>query len=81
MIKTILVAVTGTERDAATLAAALAVARTFDAHLDVLHVRLDPVNIAVAMASDRPTAIVMTSPFAHTLAMAISNGVSGITIR
>jgi nucleotide-binding universal stress UspA family protein len=52
MIKTVLVAATGQDRDTATFAAALAVARTFAAHLDVLHVRLDPVNVAVAMTSD-----------------------------
>ena len=52
MIKTILVAAGGSERDAATFAAALAVARTFAAHLDVLHVRVDPISIAVAMATD-----------------------------
>jgi nucleotide-binding universal stress UspA family protein len=52
MIKTILVTASGQDRDAATFAAALAVARPFAAHLDVLHVRLDPVNIAVAMTTD-----------------------------
>jgi nucleotide-binding universal stress UspA family protein len=52
MIKTILVAATGTVADAANFAAALAVARSFAAHLDVLHVRLDPAAIAVAIASD-----------------------------
>lgn len=52
MIKTILVAATGNESDAATFAAALAIARPFSAHLDMLHVRLDPVAIAVAMTTD-----------------------------
>lgn len=52
MIKTILVAATGNESDAATFAAALAIARPFGAHLDVLHVRLDPVNTIVAMTTD-----------------------------
>jgi nucleotide-binding universal stress UspA family protein len=52
MIKTILVAATGNESDAAIFAAALAVARPFAAHLDVLHVRLDPVEIVVAMMTD-----------------------------
>jgi nucleotide-binding universal stress UspA family protein len=52
MIKTVLVPATGLDRDTATFAAALAVARPFAAHLDVLHVRLDPVNIAVAMTTD-----------------------------
>lgn len=52
MIKTILVAATGNESDAATLAAALAIGRPFAAHLDVLHVRLDAVSVAVAMSTD-----------------------------
>jgi nucleotide-binding universal stress UspA family protein len=52
MIKTILVAATGSDSDAATFADALAIARPFAAHLDMLHVRLDPVAIAVAMTTD-----------------------------
>ena len=52
MIRTILVAATGDATDDASFAAALAVARPFGAHLDVLHVRYDPVNTAVAMAAD-----------------------------
>jgi nucleotide-binding universal stress UspA family protein len=52
MIKTILVAATGNDSDTATFAAALAIARPFAAHLDVLHVRLDPVSVAVAMTTD-----------------------------
>jgi nucleotide-binding universal stress UspA family protein len=52
MIKTILVAATGNDSDAATFAAALAIARPFAAHLEMLHVRLDPVAIAVAMTTD-----------------------------
>lgn len=52
MIKTILVAATGSDSDAAAFAAALAVARPFAAHLDALHVRLDAVSVAVAMATD-----------------------------
>jgi nucleotide-binding universal stress UspA family protein len=52
MIKTILVAATGNDSDAATFAAALAIARPFAAHLDVLHVRLDAVNAAVMMTAD-----------------------------
>jgi len=52
MIKTILVAATGSDSDAVTFAAALAIARPFAAHLDMLHVRLDPVAIAVAMSTD-----------------------------
>jgi hypothetical protein len=45
MIKTILVCAKGTDRDGASLAAAMAVARPFNAHLDALHVRLDPVVV------------------------------------
>src|SRR6266404_5645897 len=52
MIKTILVPATGNETDAATFAAAYQVARPFSAHIDALHIRLDPVAIAVAMTSD-----------------------------
>lgn len=52
MIKTILVAASGTDSDAATYAAALALARPSAAHLDVLHVRLDAVSVAVAIATD-----------------------------
>jgi nucleotide-binding universal stress UspA family protein len=52
MIKTILVAATGNDGDAATFAAALAIARPFAAHLEMLHVRLDPVALAVAMTTD-----------------------------
>jgi nucleotide-binding universal stress UspA family protein len=52
MIKTILVAVSGNAADAANLTSGLAVARPFAAHLDVLHVRSDPVAVAVAMTSD-----------------------------
>jgi nucleotide-binding universal stress UspA family protein len=52
MIKSILVAASGNDSDTATFAAALAIARPFAAHLDVLHVRLDPVSVAVAMTTD-----------------------------
>ncbi len=52
MVKTILVAATGNEGDAATFAAALAVARLFAAHIEALHVKLDAVNLAVAMTTD-----------------------------
>ena len=52
MIKTILVAATGSDGDAGVLAAALAVARPFAAHLDVLHVRFDATTVALAMATD-----------------------------
>jgi nucleotide-binding universal stress UspA family protein len=52
MIKTILVPATGNETDVATFSAALEVVRPFAAHLDVLHVRLDPVDIVVSMTAD-----------------------------
>jgi nucleotide-binding universal stress UspA family protein len=52
MIKTILVPATGSDRDSAVFASALAVARAFDAHLEFLHVRPDPAAMAVSMAAD-----------------------------
>ena len=52
MIKTILVPATGGESDAATFAAALAIARPFAAHLDMLYVRPDSVALAVGMTTD-----------------------------
>jgi nucleotide-binding universal stress UspA family protein len=52
MIKTILVPSTGSDLDDAVFATALTVARRFEAHLDVLHVRLDAAAMAVAMTSD-----------------------------
>jgi nucleotide-binding universal stress UspA family protein len=52
VIKTILVPATGTETDLATFAAALRVAQVFAAHIDALHVRLDPVATVVAMATE-----------------------------
>src|SRR4051794_30040384 len=51
MICSILVTVTGDPTDAATLATALAVAHPFGAHLDVLHVRADPINAGLALAT------------------------------
>jgi nucleotide-binding universal stress UspA family protein len=51
MIRSILVAASGDPADAATFAAALAIARTFGAHLDVLHVRADAIGAGVAMAT------------------------------
>ena len=51
MIRSILVVATGDPTDAETLAAALAIARPFGAHLDVLHVRVDPINAGLAMAT------------------------------
>src|SRR5215469_7957298 len=52
MIKTILVPATGSDRDGAVFASALAVTRAFGAHLEFLHVRPDAAATAVAMASD-----------------------------
>ncbi len=52
MIKIILVPVTGSDRDSAVFASALAVARPFGAHLEFLHVRPDAAAVAVSMASD-----------------------------
>jgi len=48
MIKTILVPATGNPTDSATLDAALTIARAFSAHIDVLHVRVDPLDVTVA---------------------------------
>lgn len=52
MIKTILVPASGTDADAAAYVAAAAVARLFGAHVDALHVRLDPVEVGVAMSTE-----------------------------
>jgi nucleotide-binding universal stress UspA family protein len=52
MFKTILVPATGSDADAAVFTAALAVGRLFAAHLDFLHVRADPLAMAVAMTPD-----------------------------
>lgn len=51
MIKSILVPVAGVEGDKSRLLAALSVARRFQAHLDVLHVRPDPAQLAASAAS------------------------------
>jgi len=58
MIKTVLVPATGTGADDAVFAAALAVARRFAAHLDVLHVRVDPAEAAGALVADVSGAMV-----------------------
>lgn len=52
MIKSILVPATGSAADSAVFASALAVARPFSAHINVLHVRIDPAAMAVAMSSE-----------------------------
>jgi nucleotide-binding universal stress UspA family protein len=51
-MKTILVAATGSDADDAVFASALAVARPFSAHLQVLHVRVDAAAMAVTMSSE-----------------------------
>jgi nucleotide-binding universal stress UspA family protein len=52
MIKTILVPATGGDADAGCFAAALSIARDFSSHIDALHVRIDPVDIAVRMSTE-----------------------------
>jgi nucleotide-binding universal stress UspA family protein len=52
MIKSILVPVTGNETDAACFATALPIARSFGAHIDALHVRVDPLEVAMTMSTD-----------------------------
>jgi nucleotide-binding universal stress UspA family protein len=52
VIKTILVPATGSQTDTATFAAALRVAKLFAAHIDALHVRIDPVATLVAMTTE-----------------------------
>lgn len=51
MIKSILVPVAGVEGDKSRLLTALTVARRFQAHLDVLHIRPDPAQLAASAAS------------------------------
>ncbi|MGD9615256.1 MAG: universal stress protein [Alphaproteobacteria bacterium] len=51
MIRSILAVATGDPTDAATFATALAIARPAGAHLDVLHVRADPISAGIAMAT------------------------------
>ena len=52
MIKTILVPATGNRTDDAVFTSALATARTFNAHLDFLHIRVDAAAMVTAMATD-----------------------------
>jgi nucleotide-binding universal stress UspA family protein len=52
MIKTILVPAAGSQTDTAVFTSALAVARAFDAHLNVLHVRVDAAAMVASMATD-----------------------------
>jgi nucleotide-binding universal stress UspA family protein len=65
MIKTILVPATGTDGDTATFTAALSVARRFTAHLDVLHVRVDPAEAAGALVADVSGAMVSANLIDH----------------
>jgi len=60
MIKTILVPATGSAADDAVFTSALAVARAFDAHLDILHVRVDPAAMVAAMSADGGGATMIT---------------------
>lgn len=52
MIKTILIPATGGEADDVVFRSALAVARKFGAHLNILHVRADAAAVAATMAQD-----------------------------
>jgi len=52
MIKTLLVPASGSDTDAVAYAAAYAIAQGYGAHIDVLHVRLDPVEVATAMSTE-----------------------------
>jgi nucleotide-binding universal stress UspA family protein len=52
MIKTVLVPMTATAIDDRSSAAAANIARALSAHIDAVHVRLDPVELAVGMTSD-----------------------------
>jgi nucleotide-binding universal stress UspA family protein len=52
MIKTILVPATADKTDDRAYAAASALVRAFDAHIDALHVRVDPVAVAVNTMAD-----------------------------
>jgi nucleotide-binding universal stress UspA family protein len=61
MIKTVLVPATGTDADDAVFSAALGIARRFTAHLDVLHVRIDPAEAAGALIADVSGAMVSAS--------------------
>ena len=51
MIRSLLVPATGTETDLTALTTAAKIARAFSAHIEVLHVRLDAIDVAVQTAS------------------------------
>jgi nucleotide-binding universal stress UspA family protein len=61
MIKTILVPWTGSESDREAFQSAIRAARSFAAHLEFLHVRIDPVEIAAAMTTADVGAALVTS--------------------
>lgn len=63
MIKTLLVPATGGDTDDLAFATALAVARAFSAHIDFLHVRLDPAEMATAMAAEGASGVVVSGLF------------------
>jgi nucleotide-binding universal stress UspA family protein len=60
MIKTILVPATGTDTDVGVFASALAVARPLGAHLDFLHIRIDPATFAAAIMPEVSSGHVVT---------------------
>lgn len=60
MIKTILVPASGTGADSVAFASALAVARKFEAHIDVLHVRVDAAAMTATMAADGGGAVMVS---------------------
>jgi nucleotide-binding universal stress UspA family protein len=60
MIKAILVPATGSGADTAVFAAALVLARAFAAHLEFLHVRVDPAAMAATMAADAGGAVMIS---------------------
>jgi nucleotide-binding universal stress UspA family protein len=60
MIKTILVPANGDESDAVAFGTASGLVRQFNAHVDVLHIRVDPVGVAVGMTVDASGGTLMT---------------------
>ena len=59
MIKSILIPMTGGETDAACFAAALPIADSFAAHIDALHVRVDPIEVAMTMSTEGAGGVLM----------------------
>jgi nucleotide-binding universal stress UspA family protein len=59
MIKSILVPVSGSETDAVCFAAALPIAESFAAHIDALHVRVDPIEVAMTMSTEGAGGVLM----------------------